>query len=871
MALNSLGLGMVFRATDEASPVMQGVQNNLGRTKKAAEAANLSAKDMGKGFEKIGASAAIAGGAIGAGLGLAVSEAAKFQFGVAQVATEADAAKLPAAQIAKLAKEMAQTYGVDLDTQIRAAYQGVAAGADDAAKSMALLNGANRLAIAGATSQETAILGITKVLNNYGLSFDHATDVADAFFVAVKGGQTTVGELGEAVGQVASLSKNAGLSMEELIGALGTAATLGKDTASSAAAMKVALAGVAHPTADAAAEAAKLGIKFDSASLRSKGLVGFLKMITSSSKYTADSMNHLFGSVEGAAFMAQLASNNMSALNDMMGGMATKAGGSQKAFETMSATLRQAGSILTANFQVALVGVGDVLIPLVTQATRFTTMIIKGFLSLPDPVKKAFVAFAAVSSAVLLTVGAVAGLVGVLLTSELPAIALVAALGAMMQMMIPLVAVGGLVIAVVMGIKQAFEANVGGLRDTVLPTVAKIQLAWSALSQAFSQGGFSGAVRDELNKAENQGIKNFAINVYSWFSRIGNFFEGLKKGFISASDAAGPTFARLSLAIDKVGGAFLRLFGGKQDPNKASQAFDRFGESGSKVGSVIEKVAEVVASGLSHAMEFSASFMDTINVWSPTFSRVWDSVKQVCGAFGDLGDALGKVAEAFGVQNQNTASSGSGLASFIVMMAELLSICAKVAAYIVNVLADSFKILGFVIGGVKEYVLFLFKSIVDGLMLTVQYAAKAVDAVSGVFGKKAGAEKGLGDIGKYLSGQSGGLTGTSNTSQVAGSGLLAPIVNASSLALPQANAAGNGSPATTDIKGAASANAFTNGGASAEAIGTSIASAMKTAPPPNVMVQAPIFLDSEKIGEAMAGKSGTANARSNTPGPAPAG
>lgn len=873
MALNSMGLGMTFRATDEASGVMRNVQNNLGKTAEASKAASLTMKDMGRGFEKVGTASTVAGGAIAAGLGLAVHQAAEFQFGVAQVVTEADAAKLPASEIARLAKEMAQTYGGSLDTQIKAAYQGVAAGADSAAKSMALLNGANRLAIAGATQQETALLGITKVLNNYNLSFDRSTDVADAFFVAVKGGQTTVGELGDAIGQVAALSKNAGLSMEEMIGALGTAATLGKDTAQSAAAMKAALSGIAHPTADAAAEAAKLGVKFDSVSLRSMGLVKFLEKITGSSKYTADSMNKLFGSVEGAAFMSALASNKMGALHDMMDGMSKKSGGAEEAFKTMSATLKQVGSILTANVQVAMVEIGTSFLPMVTGATKFGTAIVKAFLALPDPVKKALASLAAVSSIVLLVAGGIASLAAVLLTTELPLIALAAALGAVIQLMLPLIVIGGALVGVAYAFKRAWETDVGFIRTTLIPAFDKVRLVWDALSQAFSQGGFSGKVRDELAKAENSGIKNFAISVFSWFARIQNFVAGVGKGFGSALDAAGPTFARLAIAVEKVGGAFMKLFGGKADPQKAAQTFDRFGSAGERVGAIIEGVAEIIATGLSTALEWSAAFMGTLAEWRPSFERAWGAVMQLWTALGPLLTSLGMLAAAFGLSGQSAGGHASALATLIGLFANFIAIAAPVVGFIAGTMAMSFQALAVVVDVVGSAIKAYFKSLIDGFAQAIPLAAKLIDAIGAVMGKK-NASGALLDSFKGMVGQTPGAPGAAAAGAAGAAATggkpiqLSPITPAP-VSIPTSTPLGASSPATADVKGAAAGG--TKNGSNATEIGMAVGAAIKAAPPPNVTLNAPILLDSEKIGEAMAGKGGTANARSFTPGPKPTG
>lgn len=890
MALNSLGLGFTFRANDETGPGMASAQGNLGKTKRAAEATALSMKDVGRGFEKVGATAAIAGAALGAGLGLAVAQAAKFQFGVASVATEADAAKLPAAEIANIAKQMAMTYGGDLDTQVKALYQGVAAGADTAAKSIALMNGANRLAIAGQTTQETALLGITKVLNNYNMSFDKATDVADAFFVAVKGGQTTVGELGEAVGQVAALGKNAGVSMEELIGALGTAATLGKDTASSAAAMKAALSGIAHPTAEAAAEAQKLGIKFDSASLRSKGLAGFLKDITTSSKYSADSMNKLFGSVEAAAFMSALASNNMSAFNSMMDGMKNKAGGAEAAFQTMSQTLQQSASILKANVQVALVEIGNVLLPLVTYVVRFVTSMIKGFLSLPDPAKKAITAFAAVTAVVLTVVGAVAGLVGALLTMELPLAAVGVALGAVLAMIGPLVIIGGSLIAVIFGIKRAFDENIGGLKMTVMPLLEKLDLTWRALSQAFSQGGFSGAVRDELNKG-NEPIKNFVVGVYSFAMRVKNFFEGIQKGFESASNAAGPTFARLALAFDRLGAALAKVFGGKADPDKAAQSFDKFGSAGERVGATIEKIVEVVVSGFTYAIDFVTGFIDMFHSVSGAFDNVWSSVKVLGSAFGDLFSALGQLVSAFTGTSQSGQTTGEMFATWITVLADVFSVIIRIAAFMIGIFTPAIRGIALVV----EFVGAIFKFVFDGIKRDVinilTLITKAVDAVASIGGKDLG-------LTKSLQGMTGG--GTPSGPNKGGASWLAPspaapgtnkpgpsdalveqkvepvvIAPAPTLAsqvtnVPQVGTGPLTSPAVASIQ--AGANQGGNGGITPDQMEASMGRAMRQAPPPQAgPVVVPVYLDGQKVGEGMANAKNQDAAREFSPQPLPSG
>ncbi len=683
MALNNLGLGFNFEASDNASGTMDKVGKKLEGTKGKAKEAKVSLEKVGGELESMGTKMQLAGAAGIAVLGLSAHEASKFEFNVSQIATEADKTKLPMNVIADITKKMATTYGGDLETQTKAMYQAVAAGADTAAKSIDIMNAANQLAIAGNTTQETALLGLTKVLNNYGLGFEHASEVSDAFFVAVRNGQTTVGELGDAIGQVAAMSKNAGLSMEEMIGAMGTAATLGKDTAGSAAAMKAALSGIAHPTAEAAAEAAKLGIKFDSATLRSMGLVKFLKQITGSAKYSADSMNQLFGSVEGAGFMAQLAANDMSALNGMMEGMAGKSGGAKEATDLMSATLQQQASILKANLQVALVEVGEALMPLIKEVVAFGTSVVKWFTQLPKPVKTAFAAFLGISSVLLVVGGTLATVIGGVIAAagsfEVIGIAVLAAVGLMGQ----LVVIFGVFAAVLYAWKAAYDKNLGGFADLVDKVVTKVRLAFDALGQLFGSGQFSGQVLKDLQNG-NQGIMNFAITAFMWFNRIKNFFEGMSKGFEGAMLRLQPVFKAFVAALTRIGEALGLV---KEAPDEAGRAFDSMGNSGYKLGSSLGDIFGTIVTVITAVANGVGAMYEMWNKLSPVLIPLKAVLGDLFGSFGQLVDAFGG-SQAAGASTTTTFEKiGKTISVVVSVIVGILTVLIGIFSAIVSVVA----------------------------------------------------------------------------------------------------------------------------------------------------------------------------------------
>jgi hypothetical protein len=102
----------------------------------------------------------------------------------------------------------------------------------------------------------------------------------------------------------------------------------------------------------------------------------------------------------------------------------------------------------------------------------------------------------------------------------------------------------------------AFQRDVGGIATFFEATAARIKLLFQGIAQLFSDGGFSGAVMAELGKAENAGVKQFAIRVYQIVYRLQRFFEGIAEGFGAAIEAARPTFEAFVGALRELGEAF---------------------------------------------------------------------------------------------------------------------------------------------------------------------------------------------------------------------------------------------------------------------------------------------------------------------------
>lgn len=236
-------------------------------------------------------------------------------------------------------ERMSAAFGKAAPDQAKALYQVISAGARDSAEALETLDAANRLAIGGVTSVEIAADGLTSVLNAYGAAVGSAADVSDALFVAMRAGKTTVGELSGAIGKVAPLAAQAGVSLEEVLSATAALTKGGQDTSEAMRGLRQIIASVVKPSSEAEAMAAKLGVQFNAAALEAQGLSGFLQNLTTATGGSTEQMAQLFGGVEALVPVLALTGEGAGAFADTLDQMGDRAGATEEAFSRMADTL----------------------------------------------------------------------------------------------------------------------------------------------------------------------------------------------------------------------------------------------------------------------------------------------------------------------------------------------------------------------------------------------------------------------------------------------------------------------------------------------------------------------------------------------------
>ena len=278
-------------------------------TKGASTSAGGLSKNMGglAGKLKGGAIFAVAAMAIrkmGQELAEAAEKAGEFEVGMSKVATMLDETtmrQLP--DLGRAVQGLAGEYNRSAADIQGAMFQTLSAGVD-AAESVEFLRVAATASVGGFTSMETAVDGLTNIVNAYGLETAEAGAISDAIFAANKYGKTTFEEIAQGIGKVAPTAALLGIGFDELSAAIASVTKQGVKTTQVITGIRSTLVAILKPTKDAEETAAKLGIEFGEAALKAQGLQGFLTTVKEAVGDNTTALSKLFGNVRALGYVS---------------------------------------------------------------------------------------------------------------------------------------------------------------------------------------------------------------------------------------------------------------------------------------------------------------------------------------------------------------------------------------------------------------------------------------------------------------------------------------------------------------------------------------------------------------------------------------
>jgi TP901 family phage tail tape measure protein len=322
-------------------------------------------------IEKLGAitrslaPAAIIGlGALAVGASKAVTDANGLAIGLREVVTltgeTGDAANATFGEFQTLVADLSKEFGIAQGVLTGGLYQALSAGVpkDNALEFMQV---ASQAAIAGVTDVETAVDGLTTIINAFGLDTGEAQAVADSMFAAVKGGKTTFEELSASLFNVGPAAAAAGVSFEEVNAAIATMTAAGVPTAQATTQIRAAMVGLQKPSKELDAVFQALGYDSAQLAIESEGLGFALDAVKDASNGSNGQLQTLLGSVEAVSAVNILAGTGAGKFADELERQNDAAGSVQDAFDEIDKSRvleRQAVA-----FQNMGIAIGNVLIP----------------------------------------------------------------------------------------------------------------------------------------------------------------------------------------------------------------------------------------------------------------------------------------------------------------------------------------------------------------------------------------------------------------------------------------------------------------------------------------------------------------------------
>lgn len=263
-------------------------------------------------------------------------------------------------------------FGFLSEQTVPALYQALSAGVPPD-NVFSFMEQAAKTAIGGATDLATAVDVLTTATNAWGVENLSAQQASDYLFTTVRLGKTTMDELGASLFQVAPVAASLGVGLDQ-VGASMVALTLqGVPTAQAATSLRQAFVELQDSGSQAAQAFQEVSGQSFPEFIAAGGTVGeAMGLLEDHAASLGLGVNELFGSVEaGNAALLLTSETGAEAFRNAMVEMATSAGATDEAFQTMKEGLGFAWDQIKAKVEEALIRIGAVLAPFVLQAVEW--------------------------------------------------------------------------------------------------------------------------------------------------------------------------------------------------------------------------------------------------------------------------------------------------------------------------------------------------------------------------------------------------------------------------------------------------------------------------------------------------------------------
>jgi TP901 family phage tail tape measure protein len=285
------------------------------------------------------------------------------------------------ADVLSLSREM----GILTTDMVPALYQAVSAGVpkDNVIDFMRV---ASKAAIAGVTTLETAVDGLTSVVNAYGKENLSVEKAADIFFTTIRLGKTNFEQLAASLYNITPVAAAVGVSFEDVGAAIAALTAQGVPTAQATTQIRSALLSLTAPSEKARGVASMLGLDFDKLTkilAQPGGLKTAMELVIKATGGNMDKLKALMGRIEGVNGLVALSQNGFQSFTDAILAQGNSLGAYEEAYKTMNQGLSREWDLFKAGIKATVIEAGAALAPIAQEFVPLVKILAKAFQDVP--------------------------------------------------------------------------------------------------------------------------------------------------------------------------------------------------------------------------------------------------------------------------------------------------------------------------------------------------------------------------------------------------------------------------------------------------------------------------------------------------------
>lgn len=289
----------------------------------------------------------------------AIAEFAEFEKGMAETfKLLPDLSKEAMLQMEDDVQRLAARYG-QLPTDVAAGIASAIGAGVDVSQINAFMDTAAQAAVAGSTDMQTAVDGLTSVVNAYGAEVIDAARASDIMFKTVDLGKVEFSELSRFLFNVIPTAASLGLAFEDVGAAISLLTAQGTPASVATTQIRQLLVELQKPTTEVSKLFEKMaGVSFPEFIKQGGNLSEALDMIRKGADDSGMELASVFGSVEALNAFLGLSGPNAEKYAGFIAEMGDSAGSTARAFEVMQKTISFQSARVQAKLSNLFINVG---------------------------------------------------------------------------------------------------------------------------------------------------------------------------------------------------------------------------------------------------------------------------------------------------------------------------------------------------------------------------------------------------------------------------------------------------------------------------------------------------------------------------------